>query len=163
MELHTKNLTLIPKTREEALAQVAEMPAEWRREVSPVWLARVQSMTTPDPWTLGFTVFHRGLDAVVGGCGFKGPPNHEGTVEIAYGIDAAHQGNGYATEAAEALVAYAFRDARVRTVIAHTLSATQASARVLTKSHFRCVGQVLDPEDGEVWRWESTRDGEAAT
>jgi ribosomal-protein-alanine N-acetyltransferase len=163
MELQTPNLTLIPKTREEALAQVAEMPAGWRAEVSPVWLARVQSMTTPDPWTLGFTVFHRGLDTAVGGCGFKGPPNHDGTVEIAYGIDAVHQGNGYATEVAEALVAYAFRDPRVRIVMAHTLSATQASARVLTKSRFRCVGQVLDPEDGEVWRWERTRDGEAAS
>jgi RimJ/RimL family protein N-acetyltransferase len=114
-------------------------------------------MTVPDPWTLGFVVFHRNLEIVVGGCGFKGPPDKEGVVEIAYGIDSAHQGKGYATEAAEAMVAFAFRDPSVQIVIAHTLSAEQASARVLTKSKFQCVGQVIDPEDGEVWRWERRR------
>jgi RimJ/RimL family protein N-acetyltransferase len=157
MESSTANVTLIPKTREQVLASLDEMPVEYRAEVSPIWLARVQSMTTPDPWTLGFSVFHRGLNAVVGGCGFKGPPDPGGVVEIAYGIDPAHQGNGYATEAAQALVAFAFRDPNVRTVIAHTLSAEHASARVLTKSHFHCVGEVIDPEDGKVWRWERSR------
>src|SRR5262249_45353120 len=120
MELRTKNLSLIPKTREQALAHVESMPAEHRAQVSPVWLARVQSMQTPDPWTLGFDVFHHGLRAVIGGCGFKGPPDDAGAVEIAYGIDADQRGNGYATEAAEAMVVYAFCDARVRTVLAHT-------------------------------------------
>jgi RimJ/RimL family protein N-acetyltransferase len=158
LELRTSNLLLIPKTREQVLAQLDEMSAEHRAQVSPVWLARLHAMTTPDLWTLGFAVFHRGLDTVVGSVAFKGPPDSDGTVEIAYGIDPAHQGKGYATEAAAAVVAYAFRDTRVRTVIAHTLSATHASARVLTKCRFRCVGQVVDPEDGEVWRWEHTRD-----
>jgi RimJ/RimL family protein N-acetyltransferase len=157
MELREPNVTLIPKTREQVLAYLDEMSVEHRAEVSPIWLARVQSMTTPDPWTLGFSVFHRGLDVVVGGCGFKGPPDQAGVVEIAYGIDPAHQGKGYATEAARAMVAFAFRDPRIRMVIAHTLSAEHASARVLTKSHFHCVGQVIDPEDGKVWRWEKSR------
>jgi RimJ/RimL family protein N-acetyltransferase len=159
MELRTKHLSLIPNTPAQALARVDRMPAEQRAQVSPVWLARVQSMETPDTWTLGFDVFHHGLGTTIGGCGFKGPPDHTGTVEIAYAIDAAQQGNGYATEAAEAMVEYAYRDARVRMVIAHTLSSANASARVLTKSGFRYVGQVIDPEDGEVCRWERHRDG----
>lgn len=157
MELQAPNVTLIPKTREQVLAYLDDMSVEHRAQVSPVWLARVHSMTTPDSWTLGFSVFHRDLDVVVGGCGFKGPPGPDGVVEIAYGIDPAHQGKGYATEAAQAMVAWAFRDRRVRTVIAHTVSAEHASARVLTKSHFECVGQVIDPEDGDVWRWERRR------
>jgi RimJ/RimL family protein N-acetyltransferase len=56
------------------------------------------------------------------------------------------------------MVAYAFHDDRVQTVLAHTLSSNPASARVLTKSGFRYVGQVIDPEDGEVCRWERSRD-----
>jgi RimJ/RimL family protein N-acetyltransferase len=159
MDLRTKHLSLIPKTRDQVLAHLDLLPAEQRKEVSPVWLARVQSMEIPDTWTLGFDVFHHGLGAVIGGCGFKGPPDHAGTVEIAYGIDAAQRGKGYATEAAEAAVDYAFRDASVRVVIAHTLSSTNASARVLTKAGFRYAGQVIDPEDGEVCRWERHRDG----
>jgi RimJ/RimL family protein N-acetyltransferase len=157
MELLTQHLSLIPKTREQALAQIDAMPAEQRKEVSPVWLARLRAMEIPDIWALGFDVFQRELGAVIGGCGFKGPPDHNGMVEIAYGIDAAHRGNGYATEAAQAMVDYAFRDNRVRIVIAHTVSATGASGRVLAKSGFRHAGQVIDPEDGEVCRWERSR------
>ena len=33
-----------------------------------------------------------------------------------------------------------------------------ASTRVLTKCGFRHIGQVIDPEDGPVWRWERHRD-----
>ncbi|MGH7631966.1 MAG: hypothetical protein ACREOF_21740 [Gemmatimonadales bacterium] len=29
-----------------------------------------------------------------------------------------------------------------------------ASARVLEKLGFRRLGEVIDPEDGPVWRWE---------
>jgi len=39
----------------------------------------------------------------------------------------------------------------------HTYGADNASARVLTKCGFKEVGQVMDPEDGMVWRWERVR------
>jgi hypothetical protein len=29
-----------------------------------------------------------------------------------------------------------------------------ASARVLEKSGFQKTGEIIDPEDGPVWRWE---------
>jgi len=65
-----------------------------------------------------------------------------------------HQGQGYATEAAEALVRYAIDSGQVGTVCAHTLPEANASTRVLTKCGLECVGEVVDPEDGLVWRWE---------
>ena len=37
---------------------------------------------------------------------------------------------------------------------AHSRPENLASARVLEKSGFRRVGQVIDPEDGLVCRWE---------
>ena len=111
-----------------------------------------------DPWNLGFAIIHRASAAVIGGCGFKGPPGPDGTVEIAYGIDPAEQGKGYATEAAAALTTYALADARVRLVRAHTFQKANASARVLTKCGFHPVAQVLHPEDGPVWRWETLRE-----
>ena len=45
--------------------------------------------------------------------------------------------------------------AEVRMVIAHTLERANASARVLEKVGFGLVGEVIDPEDGVVWKWES--------
>ncbi len=150
--IETPRLRLVPNTREAVLAHIERMDADQRKEISPDWLERVR--VAPDPWTLGFAVVDPGTRATVGTCGFKGPPDATGMVEIAYGINADQQGKGYATEVADALVAYAFTDTQVRFVRAHTLSDTNASARVLTKCGFRPVGRVLDPEDGVVWRWE---------
>jgi RimJ/RimL family protein N-acetyltransferase len=123
-------------------------------EVSPAWLERLQTATTADPWEHGFGVVHRDDGLVIGGCGFKGPPDADGVVEIAYGIVPAYERRGYATEAAGALVAIASADPRVRLIRAHTLATNNASVRVLTKNGFSFVGDVVDPEDGPVWRWE---------
>ena len=78
-------------------------------------------------------------------------------VEIAYGIDTEHRGNGYATEAANAMTAYAFSSGLVRTVRAHTKPESDASKRVLSKCGFRNIGEVIDPEDGLVTRWEKSQ------
>ena len=80
-------------------------------------------------------------------------PSFDGVVEIAYGVKPEHQGNGYATEAAAGLVKYAFASG-VHTVRAHTLREPNASTRVLGKCGFQNVGEVVDPDDGLVWRWE---------
>ena len=158
VEIQTENLTLVLQTRDETLASIEAMSPADRAEVSPEWLARVRASTGADPWTLGFAVVHRARATVIGSCGYKGPPDADGIVEISYGIDPDHQGKGYATEAAEALVIYAFGDSRVRVVWAHTLPEPNASTRVLTKCGFRYIGEVIDPEDGLVWRWERPRD-----
>ena len=38
--------------------------------------------------------------------------------------------------------------------VARQLPEANASTRVLAKSGFRKIGEVTDPEDGLVWRWE---------
>ncbi len=152
--IQTKRLNLVAQTPDDARAQLERMTADERAEVSPDWLARLRVATAPDPWTLGFVMVHRTTDVVVGTCGFKGPPGLDETVEIAYGVAPDQQGNGYATEAAEALVAYAFNSGKVRVVRAHTFLEANASTRVLAKCGFRGAGEVIDPEDGPVWRWE---------
>jgi RimJ/RimL family protein N-acetyltransferase len=122
--------------------------------ISPAWLASLHASTAADPWIFGFAVVHRQSGSVIGSVGFKGPPDEAGMVEIAYGIVPVFQGRGYATEAAEACVAFAFGDDRVRLVRAHTLPTFNASTRVLAKCGFAYIGEVVDPEDGLVWRWE---------
>ena len=100
-----------------------------------------------------FQVLLRDAGDVVGSCSFKGPPA-DGVVEIAYATDDGHRGKGYATEAAQALVDYAAGSREVRRVRAHTLTDGAASKRILTKCGFRHVGDVMDPEDGLVARFE---------
>ena len=158
--IETRRLRLVPKTLDEVRAQIEGMTTEQRAELSAAWLAQLDAAAV-DLWTLGFDIVERTSDTVVGGCGFKGPPGADGDVEIAYGVAPMYQGRGYATEAAAALVAYAFGNGRVRKVRAHTFAAGNASTRVLTKCGFHAVGEFTDPEDGLVSRWEIERDATA--
>ena len=123
-------------------------------EVSPEWIKKLRDAQSPDPWIHGFEVVERGGDLVVGFAGFKGAPNANGEVEIAYGIVPDRQNRGYATEAAGALVKFALASGKVRLVLAHTLPETNASTKVLSKCGFHHAGAITDPVDGLVWRWE---------
>jgi RimJ/RimL family protein N-acetyltransferase len=155
--LERRNLRLVPVSAAEARMQVEAMSAAEKAHLSADWLALLAGARATDPWIHGFSLVHRDSGTVIGSAGFKGPPDCEGNVEIAYGVAPEHQGKGFATEAAQALVAYAFSREWVRSVRAHTLPQANASTRVLTKCGFRRVGEVIDPEDGLVWRWELAR------
>jgi [ribosomal protein S5]-alanine N-acetyltransferase len=174
MTLETAHLRLLPFSPEHLLALIEGEERFLERfglpaaaglhdffvsdEVSPAWLEGLRAATGADPWVFGFAIVHPESSSVIGSAGFKGPPDEEGMVEIAYGIAPAFQGRGYATEAAQALLAYALDSGGVRLVRAHTAPTPNASTRVLTKCGFNFVGEVVDPEDGRVWRWERTEE-----
>ena len=127
-----------------------------KAQLSAAWLAQFEASTAADHWVHGFRLLHRSSGNIVGFCSFKGPPT-DGVVEIAYGIAPEEQGKGYATEAAQALTDLARTFKEVRIVRAHTLPNGVASQRVLAKCGYKHVGEVIDPEDGLVWRFEWVR------
>ena len=148
-------MRLIPRSREDVRATIAALSPEVRTQVSSEWLALLESSSEQDPWIHGFCCVND--DGVHVGLGsFKGPPV-DGIVEIAYAVAPKYQGKGYATAAARALAAHAFESGEVRTVRGHTLPDGAASQRVLIKSGFRKVGEVVVPDDGLVWRFELRR------
>ena len=150
-------LKLVPRTRDEVRANVNAMDAATRAQISADWWAKFEQSAFQDPWVHGFSLLlPDGTNVGIGS--FKGPPTN-GVVEIAYAILPQRQGRGYATAAARAMVDYALRSAEVSMVIAHTLPDGAASQRVLQKAGFRHVGEVMDPEDGLVWRFEFQRRG----
>lgn len=129
------------------------MTPDERAQVSPDWLARMRAAPDADPWVHGFSAAHRDSGALVGMGAFKSPPL-DGVVEIAYAVESDQQGQGYATEIAAALTRFAFTSPDVQLVRAHTLLEGGASKKVLAKCGFRYVGDVVDPEDGPVARFE---------
>lgn len=151
--IRTARLRLVLESTEAVLGRIDAMSPADRAEVSAHWLARLRA-STPSPWTHGFALVEERTDAVIGSCGYKGPPDAEGMVEIAYGIDQAFRGRGYAQEAAAALVDFALGASGVRVIRAHTRPENGASARVLEACGFARIGEVIDPDDGVVWRWE---------
>jgi RimJ/RimL family protein N-acetyltransferase len=128
--LQSATLKLVLRTPEEVRAAIEAMDASEKAQLSADWLARAQRATSPDPFVHGFAIVHLDSGITVGQCGFKGPPDKHGVVEIAYGVNSAQESKGYATEAARALVAYAFSFDQIHLVCAHTLPASNASKRL---------------------------------
>ena len=155
--LQTANLELVPHTRDNVARMIEAMTPYEKAQLSADWLLRFRATSATDPWVHGFKAVHRESGVGVGTGGFKGPPA-DGMVEIAYGVDTDYRGKGYATEIAAALVSYALAFAEVDVVRAHTLPDAKASQRVLSKCRFQRVGEVTDPDDGLVWRFEKRRD-----
>jgi ribosomal-protein-alanine N-acetyltransferase len=155
--LQSARLKLILRTQEEISAAIETMDDSDRAQLSADWLARLHASTSPDPWVHGFAIVHLETGIAIGQCGFKGPPDADGMVEIAYGVSSDQESKGYATEAARALVDYAFSFEQISLVRAHTLPQSNASTRILEKCGFQYVGEISDPEDGLVWRFETRR------
>ena len=150
--IETARLRLELESTESIAARIDAMTPADRAEVSPDWLERMRT-STPSPWTHGFALVERATGEIVGSCGYTGPVSADGAVELAYGVNPEHRGRGYAKEAAAALVDFAL-GAGARVVRAHTRPADGPSPRVLQSCGFRRVGEIVDPNDGLVWRWE---------
>ena len=156
-------IRLVPVTLALLDAAIADDDALARalgHDVTPGWVTfrealqathdAIAAAPTIPAWGARFFVADEPLE-LVGWGGFKGPPE-EGVVEIGYEIAEGRRGRGLATAAARAMVAEAFADERVMTVMAHTLPERNPSNRVLEKVGFRYDGE--DREGGErVWRY----------
>ncbi|MEM7316147.1 MAG: GNAT family N-acetyltransferase, partial [Planctomycetota bacterium] len=153
LQINTPRLKLVLNSPEEMRAAIQAMDEATREQVSAEWLARVEQADVADPWIHGFQLRLLDDDSVVGRCGFKAPPA-DGMVEIAYGVEPDYEGRGFATECAAAMTDYALEQDGVLRVWAHTLPEENASGSVLKKCGFTKVGEVVDPDDGPVWRWE---------
>ena len=81
-----------------------------------------------------------GGSEVLGICGFKGRPNAAGSVEIGYSVLSQFRNQGFATEAVERLVTWAFSHQSVVEVCAETLPHLQQSIRVMQKNGFVYTG-----------------------
>ena len=100
-----------------------------------------------------FFIIHKADKRLLGTCGFKGAPNEDGMVEIGYEIDAHYRLQGLATETAQGLIDFALQHEEVKEIIAHTLAHENPSVSVLKKLGFQFVEALIDPEDGDIWKW----------
>ena len=116
-------------------------------------LNQIKTSQISHPW-LPYLFLFPPESVLVGFGGFKSVPDSQRAVEIGYSVAPSYQNQGFATSAARQLLEIAFASKLVDCVFAHTLAERNASTRVLEKCGMTKVSEILDPEDGEVWRWE---------
>ena len=88
---------------------------------------------------------------VVGHGGFHGPPDDDGTVEVAYSVDPVFRRRGYAKAILAALLERARAEPAVRRVRASIRPDNAGSLATVKGFGFRKVGEQWDPEDGLEW------------
>jgi ribosomal-protein-alanine N-acetyltransferase len=130
-------------------------PPEFNGQDYRNWQRKLLGQHPGEPGYAGWYVVGDG--ELVGTAGYKGPPNGDGAVEIGYSIIGPRRRRGFASGAVGLLVARAFRDDRVRTVLAETIPSLVASQAVLRRCEFLQVGTRVDKEDGEVLRFARKR------
>lgn len=161
-ELETQRLKLVPFSLElkkvtltdrEKLTEMlgVKIPDTWPgndlAEALPFFIERTKQDPAGRVWDV--IVIHKADQIAIGGIGFHGEPDETGMVEIGYNIIPEYEGQGYATEMARAVIAWALQRPEITRVTAECLDTNIGSIRVLEK-----VGMSRLPPEGEMLRWE---------
>jgi len=160
--LETKRLQLIPfslelkKAAVNDRARLVEMlgvyiPEHWPgpdlAEALPFFVKNMEKEPSESAWD--WIAIHKSDQAVIGDIGFMGRPNVGGVVEVGYSIIPEYRKQGYATETARSLIAWAFQETGIKVVIASCLDDNIGSIKVLEHVGMR----RLEP-DGNMLKWE---------
>lgn len=170
MIIETKNLRLIPCDSEilKSAIQGNEFISEKLKvTVQDNWTAfgvgalqysldRLLESEEEKYWWTYFPI-HKQDNKLIGSGGYKGKPTIDGIVELGYEIAPPYRNRGLATEMTKGLIENAFMDERVKSITAHTLGQENPSTKVLQKCSFLKIGEVNDPDEGQIWKWELKR------
>lgn len=157
--IFTDRLELVPITAELVRAVLANdrsgcerlvsagFPDDWPGRVFverafTIDLEAVLSKPEVRLWGDRVLVTRHGPRSVVGSVIFHGKPLETGRASLAYGVERASQGRGYATESVRACVAWALEQGGVKAVEATTTPWHRASIRVLLKAGMRQIDTV---------------------
>lgn len=186
MAVETERLKLIPLSLEgmqlllddyqglEMRLNLPQTDQTLARRLRPV-IAHNISFVRNDPeshiWYTYWVMLLKSEQRLIGGCGFKGPADDRGEVEIGYGTDDAFRNRGFMSEAVAGMVEWALAQDGVRSVRAETANTNVASMRVLQKvgfAPFRAtdryiywrIGEEAQQRRGEETRKAAKRSGE---
>lgn len=142
--MKTDRLTLRAVTSADA-PRIAELGGEWEVASMTGRIPYPYSKDAALHWVSGLAdgeVVY-GIDndgKLIGICGFS--PTNDREAEIGYWIGKPYWGNGFATEASRALMAYGFNKVGVKRFTCAHFFDNKASARVAAKLGFRFLGHA---------------------
>ena len=138
MELYTDDLTLRTVTPDD----VSEVARMWNFEKGAISLDEAEQAIAymrdnhaknrlGHIYHVCFAVYEKSEDVIIGWCGLDGKTENQ--LHLFYLIDSAYRNQGYATQCAARLLAYAFEDAEVPFVNGGCAKENAASFRVMEK------------------------------
>lgn len=131
----TKRLVIFPQCMEELHALYEKEADPEMKQTYLEMLTIMGLLPSREEWGTNWAICLQTGEAI-GGIGFKGAPDTEGTVEIGYGIQEGFRGRGYAAEAVEGIVKWALAQMDVKRITAQTEPDNAASQNVLLKNGF---------------------------
>ncbi|MEH7336918.1 GNAT family N-acetyltransferase [Neobacillus drentensis] len=146
MELQTERLKIVPCT-DELLSTISTKDYKIGPHIK-MFLEKLRVDSTQLGWGV-WLVIKKENNTIIGDIGFKGKPNSENTVEVGYGIIPSAQNKGYATEAVNEIINWAFKNDNVDKVVAECLHDNFSSIKVLEKLNMNQIGKV-----NSMLKWE---------
>ena len=134
-EIKTKRMILRPMSDTEIEALIERTPSDELRAAYGEMLSGCKSDPENRVWYAPWAMTLKDTQEYVGDLGFKGPVKKH-AVEIGYGVLPEYEGQGYTTEAVQAMTQWAFQQKDVVFVEAETEPENKASQRVLEKCGF---------------------------
>ena len=135
----SKRLDLIPMTDDELRALIEETEDEGLKLAYGEMLAGCLSDPDNRLWHTPWKMVLKKERKRIGDLSFKGPPKDD-AAEIGYGIDPAYENQGYTTEAAKAMLDWAFQSDELFFIEAEAEADNAASLRVIEKLGMKQYG-----------------------
>lgn len=166
--IETERLTLMPMTYEFVtkllqgndgayelyqVTPVSDWPNRDTMGILPILKRKLKE--SRDTGFTSWIYIEKASKTIIGDGGFKGKPDLDGKVDLGYGVIERKRGNGYATEAAQALLNWGICQQEVKVVTADCLLENVASYKVLQK-----IGLDKISEDATHAYFEKRRAGE---
>lgn len=167
LELHpltTFELELLKKDRKEMELykgwQVSNQIIDdyFKEQIAPVmnwWISQTEANPAHYEWFTAWEIVLQEPKLAIGGIGFMGLPV-DGETMVGYHIDEKFWACGYASEALQTLLDWAFKNPDLNSVLAHTNLDNLASQKVLLKNGFQAQGTTYD-EGVQVYQWRLRR------
>lgn len=92
---------------------------------------------------------------LIGNCGIRSSPTRPRQAELGYELDSRFWNQGYATEAASAMLDFAFNELRLHRVQADCVAENVGSARVMQKLGMRFEGRLYEAEEMQDRWWDT--------
>lgn len=125
--------------------------AEFDEQI-PNWLEKTKNYEDRFAWHTNFEIVLKNKNAVIGGMGLGGHPNPDGETMVGYMIGEGFKNMGFASEALKGLLSWAFKNPKLKAILAMTPIENIPSQSVLEKNDFKNIAQK-EEEGMQVFVW----------